>query len=254
MGDMQPTSSNDIFSALLSFFFQTPFGLALLAVVGLRGWLYYRDVKAGFYRRIVKGKRRKPRPGPLYRELLPYAVGATFVGLWAASAVLSGSSDVIMSIICWGLPLAAVLWGMIWVDHRTERHRFDRIVKTNNALYELKTMSPDDFESFVAELFRRKGYHARVVGEIGDHGVDIDVRNLQGQRAIVQCKRYADGWVGESTIRDLYGAFMHDGQATSAFLVTTSFFSAPAKAWAKGKPIKLIDGPALVRAWEDLNA
>lgn len=250
---MQLSSTNDLLMGLQVLFCQTPLGLMVLAAIGFRIGMDYLDAKARGARRARRAQSARRRPAPLYKELLPFTVLATGIGLWGTYGAISGSDSPITSILFWALPLAFILWGMVWFSHHHERSRFDQLARTENALDELKSISPSDFEDFVAELFRRKGYRALVVGERGDHGVDIDVKNPQGQRAIVQCKCFTNGWVGENTVRDLYGAFMHDGGATSAFLVTTSFFSDPAKEWAKGKPITLINGPRLVKAWGELN-
>jgi restriction system protein len=52
--------------------------------------------------------------------------------------------------------------------------------------------------------------------------------------------------VGERFVRDLYGTMRHE-DADRAYLVTTGHFTAPALAWAKGKPIELWDGSDLGR-------
>lgn len=118
----------------------------------------------------------------------------------------------------------------------------------------MKQLTPEDFETFVAELFRERGYQARMVGGEGDHGVDLVVTNPAGERELVQCKRWGGKWIGEAVVRDFYGALMHDGQAVRGYIVTTSFFSRAARAWAKGKPIDLIDGPKLAEAAQGLAA
>jgi len=118
------------------------------------------------------------------------------------------------------------------------------------SLEDIRHLSADGFEDFVAGLFLARGYKAKIVGGDGDHGVDIVLSNPQGDRELVQCKKWDRWWVGEPVVRDFYGAFVHDGQAVRGYIVTTSVFSEAAREWAEGKPIHLIDGKELAEAVE----
>jgi len=138
----------------------------------------------------------------------------------------------------------------------TTRARFEREAPPmlgaglDSSLEEIKGLSPGGFEEFVGDLFHRRGYAVQVVGADGDHGVDLVVTNPDGERELVQCKRWRRKWIGEPVVRDFYGALMHDGIAVRGYIVTTSFFSHAARSWAEGKPLKLIDGEELAWASE----
>ena len=107
-------------------------------------------------------------------------------------------------------------------------------------------LSPYEFEAYVAELFKQKGYRVKRRGGAGDMGVDLELTRRNGRRrAIVQCKRYRNT-VGPNTVRELYGTFRHE-KVSHAFLVTTAKISKGAREWAKGKPLTLIDGDTLVQ-------
>jgi hypothetical protein len=126
--------------------------------------------------------------------------------------------------------------------HRWRKGRIQLAdVRTHEALLAL---SPEAFEVLVAELFDSYGHQAQVAGRASDHGVDVVVQSAQGEKWVVQCKRYA-GSVGEPVVRDLYGVLQHEG-AQRGYLVTTGNFTTQARAWAEGKPIILYDGKALV--------
>lgn len=116
----------------------------------------------------------------------------------------------------------------------------------------MKSLSPDEFEALVAKLFETNGHHVALVGGSSDHGVDIVVTNAQGEKWIVQCKRYS-GSVGEPVVRDLYGTMLHE-EAQGAYLMTTGSFTQKAGEWASGKPLHLYDGNALVRLVHDVQA
>jgi hypothetical protein len=111
-------------------------------------------------------------------------------------------------------------------------------------LRDLKVMDPYAFEMLVAETYRMLGYAAQHVGRSGDHGVDVELRARNGDFWVVQCKRYRDT-VGESKVRELYGVMVSE-KADRAVLVTTADITPPARAWARGKPIDLVDGAALM--------
>ena len=112
-------------------------------------------------------------------------------------------------------------------------------------LEELLALSPEQFEMLVAELFESYGHQTQIAGGTSDHGVDVIVQSAQGEKWVVQCKRYA-GSVGEPVIRDLFGTLQHE-EAQCAYLVTTGGFTTQAQAWAEGKPIVLYDGESLVK-------
>ena len=130
-----------------------------------------------------------------------------------------------------------------WAIHRFQRSQINLL--NSKTLDGLMSLSPGEFEKLVATLFKANGHQAQVLGGSSDHGVDILVLSDQKEKWIVQCKRY-NGSVGEPVVRDLYGAMGHEG-AQRAYLVTTGSFTTQAIDWAEGKPILLIDGPALVK-------
>lgn len=112
-------------------------------------------------------------------------------------------------------------------------------------LAELQALSPGEFEAWVQRLFKSRGFYAENTPDSADHGIDLRLIAPDGERSVVQCKRYG-GVVGEPAIRDLYGV-MRAGQHARGYLVTTGRFSVAARRWARGKPLELIDGQRLVR-------
>ena len=113
-----------------------------------------------------------------------------------------------------------------------------------SSVAELQALSPSEFEQFSAEIFRARGYSVDVRGRSGDLGVDLEITNGGGKRAIAQCKRYR-ATVGPDIIRELYGTMIHE-RVSHAFLITTADISDGAREWAAGKPLTLIDGTTLI--------
>jgi hypothetical protein len=116
-------------------------------------------------------------------------------------------------------------------------------IYTPSSLGQLMTLPPREFEMVVRNLFIQAGYQADTTPITGDQGVDLFLYK-GGLKAVVQCKRYK-GTVGQPVVRDLYGSMLHY-QASEAYLVTTGNISNPARDWAQGKPIHLIDGFELI--------
>jgi HJR/Mrr/RecB family endonuclease len=106
-------------------------------------------------------------------------------------------------------------------------------------------LSDLELEKLAEQVYERLGYRVQHVGQTGDHGIDVLLINPNNQKEIVQCKQWSKP-VGEAALRDLYGAMMHD-QAVRGWLWAPRGFSGPAKAWAQGKPIVLVDDAEINR-------
>lgn len=174
-----------------------------------------------------------------------------FVGwvLWrygvAADAILrlpSGFVDLLGLLTAAGLLTLAVLWGVVFWQHRLLRVGNDF---PGLSIDELYALSPRAFEHYVADLFAQRGYKVEVRGRAGDLGVDLELTQQDGRRAIVQCKRYRHP-IGPEIVRELLGTMLHE-RAAHGFLVTTAEISDGARTWAADKPITLIDGATLAR-------
>jgi hypothetical protein len=249
--EMEIFSPQDIVSglgAVLQLLFETGLGWILLLGIGVT---IVADILAP-RRSRTSGKKPRTRRQSASRDLSAALAAGTVV--WAALLTdfrASASHDWF-----WVLTLLVVGgWAAVGAFTYRRRKQANLQELARMDLDDMIHMTPDEFEELVADLFRARGYWAQVVGGMGDHGVDIEVRSHDGVRAIVQCKRYAhDHWVGEREVRDLFGAFTHDGRAAKAYLVTTSTFSNAARRWAEGKPIKLMEGERLAEAMHEITA
>ena len=153
----------------------------------------------------------------------------TLLGEWITLVEVSGGFTLVL------------IWTAVWWQQRRQlTYTVSRL-----ELDQLYDLSPREFEQYVARLFRHKGYRVKLRGRSGDQGVDLELTQRDGRRAVVQCKRY-QRTIGPDVVRDLYGTMMHEGVA-HAFLVTTAEISEASRQWAAGKPITLIDGQALAR-------
>jgi len=144
-----------------------------------------------------------------------------------------------------GAVLGLVQLGLIARDAlRAPGGRFSHVATVDDLL----KLSPRAFEEMVTELYRAYGHDAKRTGSLGDHGVDIRVRAANGEKWVVQCKRWRTP-VGEPVVRDFYGMMQHE-KADKGAIVAVRGFTPQARDWAQGKPIILYDGNEFLKAWK----
>lgn len=136
----------------------------------------------------------------------------------------------------------------------TEDRRFIEAREVGSGIDEgtnLASISWDDFEHLVRELFERefasRGGEVKVTQASSDGGVDavaFDPDPITGGKIVIQAKRYTRT-VGVSAVRDLYGTVMNEG-ASRGILVTTADYGPDAYSFANGKPLTLMNGANLL--------
>jgi HJR/Mrr/RecB family endonuclease len=117
----------------------------------------------------------------------------------------------------------------------------------------LRTMQPTEFETAVANMFRKRGYTVTQTVATGDGGRDL-VMIKDERKVLVECKRYAEGqYIGRPDIQKFHSAIMTD-RAECGFFVTTSGFSRQAMQYVQQRciPITLIEGATLVQMMNGL--
>ena len=186
---------------------------------------------------------------------LPWQAGVAIAAIaWVAlryvlPAVLVRSDSVVLSRldsvphdvapIVAGLFLIAA--GVSWWRASYRR----RLLDSRTDLASVRSLPWERFEHLVGEAYRRQGYAVEENASKGaDGGVDL-VLTKDGERVLVQCKRW-DKPVGVPTVRELLGAVTAAG-AARGILVTSGRFTTPAETFARTNGIELVDGHALER-------
>lgn len=149
-----------------------------------------------------------------------------------------------------GLIVFALIPGaLLYVVFRgRRRHRIRRRrLRMATDLARLRSLSPGEFEHVVATILGAQGWNLKVVGGAGDEGADLIGWDPDRRRALVQCKRYADGHpVGSATVQLVIGArSIH--RVNRVLIVTTSRFTAPAQRLAAREHVELIDESSITR-------
>ncbi len=105
-------------------------------------------------------------------------------------------------------------------------------------LPQIDKMSGDEFESFLEQLFKRKGYRVEKVAHVADYGADliIDKDNI---KTAVQAKCWKNP-VTVKAIQEIKTSLAHYN-ATKAMVVTNSCFTSNARTLAKENNVELID-------------
>lgn len=142
----------------------------------------------------------------------------------------------IPAMICLGAGLAG--WKI--------RQRRTDLQQKNLDVNWLNSLSWQDFEKQMAEVFRERGYRVEEVGGGGaDGGVDLRLRR-EGETSIVQCKRWKTSKVGVKLVRELFGVMTAE-KADRAIFITSGFYTEEARDFAESQPIELVDGTQLAK-------
>lgn len=140
------------------------------------------------------------------------------------------------------VPIALLIGMVVGVFQRKQRRE---LLETRSGIESIREMSWQNFERLVGEAFKRKGHDVEERGGAGaDGGIDLILRR-NGKKILVQCKRWKNLSIGVSHIRELYGVMVAE-RANGCIFVSSGTYTADARDFAKGKPIRLIDGEELV--------
>ena len=108
---------------------------------------------------------------------------------------------------------------------------------------DLRLLKPEEFEWLVGEVFRREDWEVRETGRQDgpDGNVDLELTR-DGQRMIVQCKRWIWILVSVKEIREFAGTLMREGlPGSGGVFVTLSDFTEQARAEGEKIGITLVD-------------
>jgi restriction system protein len=198
-------------------------------------------------------KRQEPLPLLLMRS--PWQVSAlmavfSFVGFkWVGPALCGDSENPLFRVFVAACPKLAIWVTALFVITAVGSALFsffrNRRFDSRTDLASLNAMSWKQFEFLMADAYRRKGCEIEESLQKGaDGGVDLTLR--QGRHTtLVQCKRWKAGAVDVKVVRELFD-IMTAEEADAGIVITTVTFTQPAREFAEGKPIELIDGKGLL--------
>lgn len=94
-----------------------------------------------------------------------------------------------------------------------------------------------EFEQLLYRLFSAMGYAVQHTGQSGDQGGDL-IANKEGERILIQAKRYGDAAVGNKAVQEAVAA-RNFYKCTKAIVVTTSHFTPEAIELARANSVEL---------------
>jgi restriction system protein len=184
---------------------------------------------------------------PWWLSLL-VSVGAYAFVAYVLPATL-GQHDRLLGPLAHELPKLAPVTALLFLIpaplSAIRQWRARRLLNAQSGLDSIRTMGWRQFETLVAEAYRREGYVVEETGGGGpDGGVDLVVR--KGGTFLVQCKHWKAYQVGVKQTRELLGVVTAE-RASGGILITSGGFTAEAEDFARGQPVELVDGPQLVK-------
>ena len=182
--------------------------------------------------------------------------GLSFIGLRWVLPEVAGQGKMLQAIAAGSAPLAYLLagvFGILAIGSALFAVKRRRFVDDQQDLESLRATPWKDFEYLVAEAYRRQGYAVDYsLGKGADGGVDLVLRK-DGRKVLVQCKQWKTFSVGRPVLQQMAG-IRNDEQADEVIVVTTGQFTGDARAYAEGKPIRLVDGPRLLELVKGVQA
>lgn len=148
-------------------------------------------------------------------------------------------------------PILFLTGALVSFLRRSKRKNLVRTVDNDRPGNALRDITWKDFELFVGEIFRMRGYSVTETGSnSADGGIDLILKK-DNELFLVQCKQWRAYKVSVNVVRELLGVMVAKG-ASGGFVVTSGVFTAEAHTFAKGQNIDLIDGVKLAAMIEEV--
>lgn len=119
----------------------------------------------------------------------------------------------------------------------------NKVRESDHLSYALSSLTWQEFEQAVGQMFREKGYSVNEGAGTRDGGVDLTLQR-RNKTFLVQCKHWRTGNVGVSVVRELYGV-MSMRKADGAYVVASGNFTKDAAEFAKKANVELVGLSAL---------
>jgi restriction system protein len=124
-----------------------------------------------------------------------------------------------------------------------------KYLEINHPIDILYSLSPEEFECLVAELFSNIGYDVELTKKTHDNGIDIIARNnnvTKKELILIQCKKYKQK-ITVKDIRELIGIIEIYNATKGIFCTSSDYTIAAKKLIEKSNRIELLNGLEIVR-------
>ncbi|MCD1258001.1 restriction endonuclease [Paenibacillus athensensis] len=181
--------------------------------------------------------RRKKKQDPL-DVLMQLGLLAAFFGTFFISK--SFIASIVVLLVCIGAWFAILLARKMAADEKLRK----------SGIADIDRMDGFQFEQYLGQLFKARGYKVQVTQASGDFGADLVIEK-EGRKVAIQAKRYS-GNVGLKAVQEVAAAKAHY-QASEAWVITNSAYTEQAKQLASSNEIKLFSRNDLVEMIVQMN-
>ena len=190
---------------------------------------------------------------------LPWPIGAVMALLcYPVALILSGylANQQNQIVQAWSSvplqlwPVFAFLFGFASLLSFIIGRKKQNLYKQNQSIQQIRNLTWQQFEFYIGQAYREKGYFVVETPEGPDGGVDLILRK-DGEKTFVQCKHWKLHRVGVEKVRELLGSMVAGG-ADHGVLVATGSFTTSAIRFGQQNGIELINGKELenmIRVW-----
>ncbi len=127
-----------------------------------------------------------------------------------------------------------------WVRHKTKSAAKQDNRKSTVPAVPVDQLTGKEYERYVGERLCHLGYTLiRYTPDSGDYGADIIMKNPDGEKSCIQCKRYKKS-VGVSAVQEIVAAKGYYG-CTEAVVATTAAFTPSARELAERNSVRLLE-------------
>lgn len=126
-----------------------------------------------------------------------------------------------------------------------QRHIQQQRVQKLLVIEEVDRLTPDEFEHYLAELFRKKGYHAIVTPHSGDYGADVIIHK-GNHRIAIQAKHSTSGSIDQRGVLEVLGS-LRRYRCKHGIVITNTTFRKTAIELARDNDIELWNRERLMK-------
>ena len=119
-----------------------------------------------------------------------------------------------------------------------------------SGIADIDKMSGEQFEHYLACLFKSQGYTVKVTRSVGDFGADL-VLERQGNKIVIQAKRHGKN-IGIEAVQQVYSSKNYYG-ASEAWVFFNRGYTKSAVNLAKANDVKLIGRNELIEMMLRMN-
>lgn len=154
------------------------------------------------------------------------------------------TNSIPLTIISFTLPLLLITLVTMLINNKKK----SKLKKSG--IREIDKMDGFQFEEYLALLFRKHDYKAKVTKSRGDYGADL-ILSKDGDKIVVQAKRYSSK-VGIKAIQEIVSSMSYYN-ANKSMVITNNYFTTPAITLAKTNNVELIDRDKLIKMLINMN-